>query len=80
MLCKIVNEIINASSPVDEELTLLDVVMYPLKIHVNGIVAYLLHGFIGNSKNSIVVCFERCGPLRVAHIKVVQSGTPSCTL
>jgi hypothetical protein len=66
MLGKIVGEVINASSPVNKALTFV-AVTYPVKMYVNGLIASLLLGFIGNSSRTSVVCLDRHGPLRVAH-------------
>ncbi len=46
------SEVVSSSSPVDNELTLVDPVSDPIKSHVNGLGTSLLDGVIGNASST----------------------------
>ena len=64
----VICEIIRAFSPVDEEVTLAHAVSYPIKTHVHGFGAALLHGVVGDASGACVVGLDGCCCLRVAHV------------
>jgi hypothetical protein len=68
MLGKVTGKVANASSPVHEELALVDAVTYPVKSHVNCSEAPLCYSFIGNSSGASVVCLDWYGTLWVKHV------------
>ena len=55
MLGKIVRQIINARSPVDKEVALLDSVAHPIEAHVNRFGAALADGGVDDARRSGVV-------------------------
>jgi hypothetical protein len=61
MLGKVVGEVVNASSPVHKELSLVDAITYPVKTHVNCFGAPLFYSFIGNSSGTSVVGLDLIG-------------------
>ena len=68
VLRKIIGIVLNAASPINKEVTLLDPVSYPIKTHVNGLGAPLLHGGVDDASCTRVVGLDRRGRLRVAHV------------
>jgi hypothetical protein len=67
MLGKAVGEIVNTSSLVNEELTLVYEVTDSVNTHVNYLIASLFDIFIGNTSCACIVCLDWCGTLWVSH-------------
>ena len=73
VLGEVVSKVVSAATPVDEELSLLDPVSYPIKAHVNGFRTALLDCVVGDPSGASIVCLDRSGLLRMAH--AVKSGS-----
>ena len=78
VLGKVVGQVVSSAAPVDEELALVDAVSDPVKAHVNGFGAALLHCVVGDPGGAGVICLDGSGLLRMAH--AVESGSKHCAV
>ena len=53
--------------PVDDEISLAGAVAQPVKSHVNGLGASLLHIFVGDAARALIFCLEGFRRLWVSH-------------
>jgi hypothetical protein len=68
---EIVCKIVCTFSSMDDELTLFDAVIYPIKAHANCLGSSLFDGFVGHACCTCIVCLNGCGWLWVAHFDKV---------
>ena len=66
-LCVVVAAVVLASIPADDEVSLFGTVLYPVKSHVEGFGASLLHRLVDDAFGCAVVCGDDCWWLGVAH-------------
>ena len=66
-LCVVVAAVVLSSIPADDEVSLFGTVSYPVKSHVEGFGASLLHHLVDNAFGCAVVCGDDCWWLGVAH-------------
>jgi len=69
---KIIGMVGTARSPKNVKLALLDMILDPIKMHVDGFGLLLFHGVIGNAAGGTVVSLKWCGWLWVA--KFIQGN------
>jgi hypothetical protein len=67
MLGKVVGEIVFTSTPINNELTLLDSVADPVKAHVYGFGSTLFDCFVGDASGACIVGLDGCCSLQMAH-------------
>ncbi len=66
MFGEIIGLISDAGPPEDVELALLQMVMYPIEMHVHSFLLALFDSVIDNATGGIVVSLEWCGRLGVS--------------
>ena len=66
-LCAVVAAVVLASIPADDEVSLFGMVSHPVKSHVEGFGASLLHRLVDDAFCCAVVCGDDCWWLGVAH-------------
>lgn len=68
MLGEIIGEIVGSTFPVDEELALLDAILYPVKTHVHSFGSALFDGVVGYSCGAGIVGLQGRGWLGMTHV------------
>ena len=67
MLGEIIGIVVDALSPVDEELAVLDAIFDPVEMHVDGFGATLFYFVIGDAGGNGIVSLDRGCRLWVPH-------------
>jgi hypothetical protein len=67
VLGKVVSEIFFTSTPMNDEVALLDSIADPVKAHVNCFGSALFDCFVGNASGAGTVGLDWCGSLRMVH-------------
>ena len=58
VLGEIIIQVGGSFFPVDDEISLAGAVAHPVKSHVDGLGASLLHIFVGDAAGALIVCLE----------------------
>lgn len=67
MLGEIVCKVVTSTTPMDNELSLIDAIAYPIESHVDRLGAALLDCIVDDAGSACVVCLNEGRRLRMSH-------------